>query len=251
MDNKNVFDTVMDYIDENICQGTEEMNRGIYGVSHYSDADFNKFISVLTSGEMTLQTYIRKRKLYFATLELVSENTKSITDIAMKYYENPTSFNRALKAEYGKTPSQIRKEKFSAPNNRIYFSEFCETNKSRLDEVLNELTHTGDIHYMSDYRYFEDFIHATEEYGFSTSTCCAISTVAENLGIPFGHLLNECFEMMIDIHSDPDYIDPEIEAAIDCGIKSEEEMRAICKYYGCRYYQINRIMVEEYRKHNK
>ena len=55
---------------------------------------------------------------------------------------------------------------------------------------------------------------------------------------------------MIDVRSSDDYLDPKTEKAIDCGITSDEEMKRICEYYDCEYYQLNGLMVTEYRKHN-
>lgn len=36
------------------------------------------------------------------------------------------------------------------------------------------------------------------------------------------------------------------EAAIELGIKSEEELEKICEYYQCKYYDLDEWMVEKY-----
>ncbi len=71
------------------------------------------------------------------------------------------------------------------------------------------------MHNTNDFRYFEEFIRATEEYGFDETTCSAISTISDNA----------CFDIIIDYKSNPDYLDPVIETVINFGLKSEKEMK--------------------------
>lgn len=250
MNKPNIFDSAMDYIDENILLKGEELCRGIYVLSGYSDADFNKFIAIATDGKLCLRTYIRDRRLYFAAKELVEHPEKPIVQIAHDYgYSEQSSFSRAMKQVYDYTPNVIRKKQITIRDNRIHFSDFHGAN-SRLDEVLDQLKREGDVH-GSDWDYFEEFIEATSEYGFDTATCCAISEVSDRLGIPFPILLDTCFDLMVDIRSDPNYIDPEIETAIECGISSTEELEKICKFYNCKYYHLSPMMVDHYYEMNE
>jgi hypothetical protein len=85
------------------------------------------------------------------------------------------------------------------------------------------------------------------KYGFDADTCYAISEVAERLEIPVEALIESCFDLMIDIHSSPDYLSPEVEAAVDCGISSESELKEICAYFDCKYYDLDSFMVNAYR----
>lgn len=43
MESKNVFDAIMDYIDDSVKLSYEEISRGIYEISGYTDLDFGKF----------------------------------------------------------------------------------------------------------------------------------------------------------------------------------------------------------------
>ncbi|WP_044973466.1 hypothetical protein [Ruminococcus sp. HUN007] len=100
---------------------------------------------------------------------------------------------------------------------------------------------------MNNSGYFFEFIRATDEYGFDTSTCLAISEVSEKIGVPFGILLNQCFITMIEYQSDNNYIDFKTEKAIECGI-TPEELDEICEEFGCEYYNVNPIMAEMHKK---
>lgn len=114
MNKLNIFDSAMDYIDENICLNSEEIYRWIYVHSGYSDADFNKFIAIATDGKLCLRTYIRDRRLYFAAKELVAYPKKPIVQIAHEYgYLEQSSFTRAMKQVYGYTPNVIRKKQIT------------------------------------------------------------------------------------------------------------------------------------------
>lgn len=251
MEKANIFDTVMDYIDEHVKSDYSEIQRGVYAISQYTDMDFCKFLSILSGGKATLNKYFMNRKLYFASQELVELPHKPIVDIALDYgYSEQSSFTRAIKNQFGYTPNEIRKQGIRCPNDKLSFANFNpnanEYGKRLKDAISGAI---GDS-CMSDDAYFETFISATDEYGFDTATCCAISEVSERIGVPFGVLLNACFETMIDVRSSDDYLDPKAEKAIECGITSEEEMERICEYYDCEYYQLNGLMVTEYRKHN-
>lgn len=63
-------------------------------------------------------------------------------------------------------------------------------------------------------------------------------------------MLNACFDIIIDYKSALDYLEPELETAMDLGI-SKEEMKEICDYYNCKYYQLTRIMVTIYHKQKR
>lgn len=251
MENKNVFDVVMDFIDDNIDLSPKEMNKGIYAQTGYSDVDINKFISILSKGKMSLKSYVAQRKAYFAARELVYQTDKPIVEIATKYYSEQSSLNRAMKKYYNLTPARIRKQNFIASDNRIHYSDFLGRNKSRLDSILEEFIRTHDIVYTNDWHYFEEFINATEEYGFDEATCCAVSTIAERCGIPFGYMLNACFDIVADYRSNPEYVDPEIETSMDLGINSEKEMKEICDFFNCEYYQLDQFMITHYRNRKK
>lgn len=255
MEKTNTFDSVMNFIDEHVKSSYSEIKRGIYATSNFSDLDFSKFLSVLTGGKITLNDYFKNRKLYFASQELVDLPEKTIVDIALDYgYSEQSAFSRAIKNQYGYTPNEIRKHGMKFIDEKMCFADFNpkdnEYGKRLHDAISSVLDESEEGWIYEDHDYFEDFIFATEEYGFDTTTCYAISEISERIGVPFGVLLNVCFETMMDFRSCDNYIEPRIEKAMDCGITSDEELEKMCDYYNCEYYQLNRFMVDEYRKRN-
>lgn len=87
---------------------------------------------------MTLDEYVRKRKIQYAVKELIDTDHRVI-DIAMKHgYASATAFSRAVRNFMGNTPSKIRKEGFSVcftvdcvdPENEAWeqMSEWCKKN---------------------------------------------------------------------------------------------------------------------------
>lgn len=251
MKKTNIIDDVMNYIDDNIKQGYNKLKKGIQANFGYDYMDFHKFLSIITEGEISLNKYIIRRRLFFAAKELIDLPEKTIVNIALDYgYSEQSSFSRAMKNEYKVTPNQIRKSGEYLPDEKISYGDF-DVQKGKWGKRLKDaitMVVDSDSCFCEDYDYFETFINATNEYHFDTSTCYAISEVSERLGIPFSDLLNTCFDMMINFHSSPDYIDPKIEKAIDCGISSDEELDEICDFYNCEYYQLNRDMVDEFKE---
>ena len=96
MESKNVFDAIMDYIDDSVKLSYEEISRGIYEISGYTDLDFGKFLSILSAGKIGLHNYFLKRRMYFISKELVDDPSKSVADIAQEYgYSEQSSLSRA------------------------------------------------------------------------------------------------------------------------------------------------------------
>ena len=52
---KNRFDMVMDYIDENIEQKTEDIKKGLIEIISYNSNDFKKCFEILTNEPISLQ----------------------------------------------------------------------------------------------------------------------------------------------------------------------------------------------------
>lgn len=250
MKETNIFDDVMDYIDENIKCKYTDVKKGIHTNFAYTDMDFNKFLSIATQGSITLNRYFIRRKLYYVSKELVEKPTIPIVDIAYDFnYSEQSSLNRDMKKHYSITPNEIRKSGKSLPDEKMHFKDFdvnkCEWGK-RLKDSIFRVTE-GDVCFQSDFDYFDEFIDATNEFGFDLNTCCVISELSEHLGIPFGYLLNSCFDLMIEYHSSEDYLESRIEKAIKCGVTSDEELEKICDYFECKYYELDRFMVDAYR----
>ena len=75
-----------------------------------------------------------------------------------------------------------------------------------------------------------------------------ISELSEKLSIPFGYLLQKCFEMMVECNQKfrnaPDEVD---EFMMDLGIESGDELDALCLHYDCKWYELTFIQVMMYR----
>lgn len=70
--------------------------------------NFQRVFSYITG--VTLNEYIRRRRLTLAAFE-IHNNDKKIIDIALDYgYESPVSFARAFLNQHGITPSQARRD---------------------------------------------------------------------------------------------------------------------------------------------
>ena len=254
MSKSQVLDTALSVIDKCIHidhnVNHREIARKIYAETGHCDQDYNKFLSVISSGSLTLRDYIRKRRLYFAVCDLINNPEKTLIDIAQEYgYSEQSAFTRAVKREYSKTPAELRKSKSEIPDNRKMIEGYLST-KSRLNSVINRVI-SDDIYNWHDDSYFDAFIHATEEFGFDVTTCCLISELSEKLDIPFAFLMNCCFDMAFEYHSDPGYIPARIDYAIDLGITSDKELDAMCKYFDCEYYDLTDWHVQEYREKQK
>lgn len=250
MSKNKVLDTALSIIDKYIQLDQMEISRKIYAETGFCDQDYNKFLSVISSGSFTLGDYIRKRRIYFAACELVSHQDKPITDIALDYgYSDQSAFSRAVKKEYGNTPAEIRKNKMTFQNNRLNLEDYM-TSNTRLDAILKKCDSSSELCY-SDRECFNSFIQATEEYGFDVSTCCLISELAERLEIPFSRLIDICIDIALDYKYDPNCIPPWVDYFLDLGIHSDIELKEICNYYECDRYELTPKMVREYQENHK
>lgn len=94
------------YIEDNLLKEIDyERAARIAGMSK---STYQRFFLLIAN--MTLDEYIRKRKLQYAIKEL-SDTEHRVIDIAMKYgYNSATAFSRAVRNFTGDTPSKIRNE---------------------------------------------------------------------------------------------------------------------------------------------
>ncbi len=94
------------YIEDNLSEDIDyERAAGIAGMSK---STYQRFFLLIAG--MTLDEYIRKRRLQYAVKELTDTGHRVI-DIAMKYgYSSEAAFSRAVRNFAGNTPSKIRKE---------------------------------------------------------------------------------------------------------------------------------------------
>lgn len=251
MKNKSTFEIIMDSIDENIKEKSSDIRDAIYTVSNYTDMDFNKFLVIATKGEMSLGEYIARCKLYFVAKELIGNPDKPIIDIAYDYnYSQQSCLNRSMNNRYKITPSEIRFNKKILPDERakirvgdIKDSEFGKRLKNAIECETNP-----DCPYCGELDYFDTFVSAANEYGFDTTTCCAISEISERIGLPFGYLLEKLFDLKIEYCDNCGEYNPRAEKAGELDIVSDKELEEICEYYCCEYFHLNKYMVDEYRK---
>lgn len=96
---------VIEYIEEHL---TEKINYDqLAQIADCPTYHFQKTFLYMTN--MSLNEYIRKRRMSLAAVDLQTSQTK-IIDIALKYgYESPTAFNRAFQSVHGYAPSLVRK----------------------------------------------------------------------------------------------------------------------------------------------
>lgn len=129
------------YIEDNLFEEIDyEKAARIAGMSK---STYQRFFLLIA--DMTLDEYIRKRKLQYAVREL-TDSEHRIIDIAVKYGYNSAAFSRAIRNFTGNTPSQIRKEGFSVNfpklNFRIQIKEremtMNETAIVKIEEHRNE-----------------------------------------------------------------------------------------------------------------
>lgn len=247
MNGKFLFDTIMDCIDSNFNDGDitnyrKEVPHAIAKATTYGTKEIKTFFKLLTGD--TLECYIRQRILYRAFEQIKENPRKSIGAIANFYgYADSSSFNHAFKQVFLVTPTEARNNPESVKDNRLIYSDFQQTEPPK--QTIDDLSEKEIIQMIDLHDYME---HGLEEYGFSPELCHEIAVLANKLGIPVYRFMDNCFDMIVDIQSDPDYIPPEIETAIELGIKSQEELDEICRYYDCLFFELNRGMVDYYRQ---
>lgn len=107
MDMINNFNKAMKYIDQNL--GNEIDFKKVSQIAGVSEFHFRKIFSYLSG--MTISSYIRKRRLSEASLDLLNNKMK-IIDVAMKYgYDSSDGFARAFKEWFGVNPSELKNYK--------------------------------------------------------------------------------------------------------------------------------------------
>ena len=244
---KNYFDIVMAHIEENVTKPTEEIKREIPNLIGRHSRAFNEYFNMLTN--YTLDYYIKQRRLNYAARDLVRHQEKSICDIALEYqFSDQSAFTRAIKAKYGVTPNEIRKEWLWVFEERFCFDDF--TGKKN-DTAVANLLRSMELDAPWDVEYMLAIEQMTDEDGFDVDTCYQIAGLAERLGVPLEILGQHCFDAVADVKSDPNFskydIPPEVEFMLGTNLNSEE-MYAMCEYFKCEYYELDDLKIYKYRK---
>lgn len=247
LNGKHLFDTILECVDSNVGEGEIKESRKLMLRTIVKETTYGtnviKTFFLLTTGN-TLDWYFRQRRLYHAFEQIIKDREKPIGAIANFYgYSDSASFNHAFKQAFSVTPTQARNNPKLVKDNRLVYGDFQQTTPTK--QTIDDLSEK-EIQHMIDLHEYEE--RGSEEYGFSPEISCEIASLAEKLGIPGYMLMDTCFDLIVDIQSDPDYIPPEIEAAIELGIRSREELDEICRYYDCHYFELNSSMVDYYRQ---
>ncbi len=104
---KDEIDFILSYIDEHYAEDIT-LNQ-LADLVHFSPSHLSRLFHAKT--EMTLRTYLRKKRIDQALL-LLRTTQKSTTDIAVECgFGNLSHFYRVFRTETGRTPTQIRTEK--------------------------------------------------------------------------------------------------------------------------------------------
>lgn len=100
------LNAAIEYIEANLCAEFDLDTAA--GIACVTADSFIRFFSYMTG--MTLNEYVRRRRLTLAAQDLQHGKTP-IIDIAMKYgYDSATAFSRAFAKQHGITPSVYRKD---------------------------------------------------------------------------------------------------------------------------------------------
>jgi AraC-like DNA-binding protein len=248
---KNNFDIVMAHIEENVNQPTAQIKKEIANLIGRHSRAFDEHFQILTG--YTLDYYIKQRRLNYAARDLVRHQEKSICDIASEYqFSDQSAFTRAIKAKYGVTPNEIRKEWLCVFEERFCFDDF--TGKKNDTEVA-KLLRSMEIDAPWDVEYMLEIEQLNDRFGFDIDVCYQMADLAERLGISLQRLAEYCIQAtaveeiglaemkeIVRMHN--------IMSAWN--IASEEELEAICTYYKCEYYELDQLKVYLYQKeHSK
>lgn len=247
MNGKYLFDTIMECIDSNIGEGEitdsrKSAFRAITKATTYSIKDIKTFFS-LTTGN-SLEWYYRQRRLYHAFGHMIKHHQKDLGIIANTYgYADNASFNHAFKQAFSVSPTQARKNPELVKDNKLIYGDFQQAESTKL--VPNGSNPKEELFMPEPYDFEE---HGLEEYGFSPKISRKIADLADELEIPVYILMDRCFDVIADVQSNPNYLPPKIETAIDLGISSPSELEQICQYYDCKYFELNSFMVDYFHQ---
>lgn len=239
---KNV-EMLLDYIDENILCSKNEIINGLKKKAGWLFEDFK--IIIKDNAEFSIYSYIRKRKLYFSFCEMQAYPHKTNEVIAGFYFDASASqLCRSFKAEFGVTITEAKANPCIVKDNRINADKWYMEATNEKEELLKMETSS---HFTEPtMKVIEILDYAEKEYGFSPDLCYDIGKIAERLGVPIHTMIDSCFNTMADVHSNQDYIPPEYDTMIDMNISSIDELNDICSFFGCRYWELDRCMVEAY-----
>lgn len=120
-DYKNRINRVFEFIDKNL--GSELSLNIVSDIAFFSPFHFHRVFKFIT-GE-TLNVYVTRRRIEKSALDLLHKNITT-TAIAHKYgFSDNSSFSKAFKKYYGKSPTEFRKQN---PNRHSKISQLYSKN---------------------------------------------------------------------------------------------------------------------------
>lgn len=244
---KNNFDIVMAHIEENVDKPTKEIKKEIPNLIGRHSRAFDEHFQMLTG--YTLDYYIKQRRLNYAALDLVRHQEKNICDIALEYqFSDQSAFTRAIKAQYGVTPNEIRKERLLVFEERFCLRDFTE---KKNDTAVAQLLRSMEIGAPWDVKYMLEIEQLNDDFGFDVDACYQMADLAERLGISLQDLAEYCYHATTleePVLADMEEIMRMHNFMNAWNIESEEELDAICAYYQCEYYELDDLKVYKYQK---
>lgn len=116
-----VFNDSIGIIEEKIVNSETITNQEIARFLNYEQHYFARIFQRYSG--MTIQEYIKKRKMSHALLDLIRTNS-NISEIAEKYLYSADGFTKAFKDIFGVTPEKVRKMKKESNGSTDFFEQF-------------------------------------------------------------------------------------------------------------------------------
>lgn len=249
----NLMNRALEFIENHFKLNYTNMMTELKKITNHERKEFAKTFAMMTNGN-SLTRYVDERRIYKVCQALKDDPDYNLADLALDYgYSSQSNMNNMFSKYAQFTPKSVITDGNMFPDNRISFEVI--TSGNTLQSSHQEETTMSQEAPASTPTYEieppEMFLEAMNDFGYSMDTCHKIAELAECLGIPFYALAEGCFDTMIDIRSAADFIEPDIEQAIDLGIGSYKELESICSYFECKYYELDSTMVDIYRRcHN-
>lgn len=200
---KNVFEDVLELIDENLyvdkelklCFNDVESIEDI--VTNYIGIKLNEFnvIFKLFSNGLTLHKYISSR-MDFEQYSLLVCSEKPLKFIGELRYANPEQFSRKMNDFAGHPPKDIRDFHISVSDNRLKYP-FTEMNdKHPLSKAYKSIVEADDSYDAE--LYLEEYYECQKEFHFSGFEMYHIAIVADSKGILLRDICEEIFHLYCD-----------------------------------------------------
>ena len=250
----NFMNTALDFIENHFNLNYSKMMTELGKLTDYKRKEFATTFAMMTNGD-SLTRYVDERRIYKVCQALKDNPDYDLADLALDYgYSSQSNMNNMFSRYAQFTPKSVITDGNTFPDNKISFEVITTNNITQVNNNQEETLMTNEAPTETATYIIEPpemFFEAMSEFGYSMDTCHKIADLAERLGIPFYALAESCFDTMADIRSAADFIEPDIEHAIDLGLGSYKELESICSYFECKYYELDSTMVDIYRRCHK